>query len=221
VAAAGDVNGDGYSDILVAAPFTNRNQGRVHLYYGSGNAPLPAELVSFTATVDGPSAVRLAWTTALEKNNAGFTLERSIEGQRFTTIGKMKGAGSSNTLQHYTYRDDRLPAGVTVLYYRLRQTDLDGTQSYSSVQSVTLLKSEASFEVYPTVATGGRAYYRYSGRTGAATLEVINQRGQVVRTQALNDTSEGDISFAGLPSGLYVVRYYGEGVRHHSRCIVE
>ena len=221
VAAAGDVNGDGYSDILVAAPLTNRNQGRVYLYYGSSSAPLPVELASFTATADGPSAVRLVWTTASEKNNAGFTLERSLEGQHFTTVAKIKGAGSSSSLQRYSFRDDQLPVGARVLYYRLRQTDFDGTLTYSLPQAVTLPKLAASFEVYPTVATGGRANYRYTGRTGAATLEILNQGGQVVRTHALNDTSEGSFSLAGLPSGLYVVRYFSEGVRYHSRCIVE
>jgi hypothetical protein len=221
VAAAGDVNKDGFSDILVGAPFTNRNQGRVYLYYGSGTTPLPVELASFTARAEGSAAVHLAWTTASEKNNAGFTLERSTEGQHFTSVGKIKGTGNSNTLQRYTFRDDQLPAGAAILYYRLRQTDFDGTLSYSPVRAVTVPKSEASFEVYPTVATAGRAYYRYTGRTGAATLEVIDQRGQVVRTQALNNTSEGDFSLAGLPSGLYVVRYYSEGLRYHSRCIVE
>lgn len=44
VASAGDVNGDGYSDIIVSAPFFtsgSKSAGRVFVYYGSPNGPSP------------------------------------------------------------------------------------------------------------------------------------------------------------------------------------
>ena len=43
VASAGDVNGDGYADVIIGAPYYDRypnpysDEGRVYLYYGSGN----------------------------------------------------------------------------------------------------------------------------------------------------------------------------------------
>ena len=45
----------------------------VFLAFDVGN-PLPVELVAFTAARDG-DAVRLAWETAAETNNAGFAVE--------------------------------------------------------------------------------------------------------------------------------------------------
>jgi hypothetical protein len=42
-ATAGDVNGDGYADVVVGAPYTNNSRGKVYLFYGSAgglDAPL-------------------------------------------------------------------------------------------------------------------------------------------------------------------------------------
>jgi hypothetical protein len=74
VATAGDVNGDGYSDVLVGAPSYDNpenNEGVVWLYYGS-----PAGLVNSPWVVQGdqPSAVfGLSIGTAGDVNGDGFS----------------------------------------------------------------------------------------------------------------------------------------------------
>ncbi|QKG51955.1 hypothetical protein [Hymenobacter sp. BRD67] len=45
--------------------------------------PLPVTLTDFTARAQGPATVRLAWHTATELNNEGFTVERSLDGRAF------------------------------------------------------------------------------------------------------------------------------------------
>ncbi len=42
---AGDVNGDGYSDVIVGAPFYNSNQGKAYIYYGGTNMNNTADLI--------------------------------------------------------------------------------------------------------------------------------------------------------------------------------
>ena len=73
--------------------------------------PLPVELVAFTATAEGPAAVRLAWATASEKNSAAFEVERSADGTVFTPIGTVAAAGSSSAPHSYALRDGLLPVG--------------------------------------------------------------------------------------------------------------
>ncbi|NBC19227.1 MAG: hypothetical protein GVY18_18130, partial [Bacteroidetes bacterium] len=48
-------------------------------YEAAPDTQLPVELTAFTARRDG-DAIRLAWTTASETNNAGFEVQRSVEG---------------------------------------------------------------------------------------------------------------------------------------------
>ena len=184
--------------------------------------PLPVTLVDFTARADGPTAVRLSWTTASELNNAGFTVERSLDARSFAAIGTVAGAGTSATRHDYALVDSKLPGGTAVLYYRLRQTDVSGDLSYSPIRPVALAPLAAGFVVYPTrVATGQAATYLYTGPTEAGTLEVLDLLGRTVQTVAVDGRATGEVPLAGLASGSYLLRYTTATARFSSRCVVE
>ena len=184
--------------------------------------PLPVTLVDFTAQAEGPAAVRLRWATATELTNAGFTVERSLDARVFAAIGTVAGAGTSTTRHEYNLLDARLPAGATVLYYRLRQTDLNGELTYSPVRSVALTPQAAGFAVYPThVATGQPATYLYTGPMEAATLLVLDMMGRVVRSAAVDGRAQGEVPLAGLASGSYLLRYTTSTASFGARCVVE
>ena len=173
-----------------------------------GNAPLPVQLREFTARAEGPAAVRLAWATATELNNAGFTLERSTDGRGFTNVGTVVGAGTSNTAHSYTFLDGKLPAGVNLLYYRLRQTDTNGTATYSPVRTVALNGAAiaAQLQAFPNPAHG-TVWARVLGPAPTAPLQLFDSVGRLVLTQSASATdNETLVSLAGLPAGLYVLR---------------
>ncbi|WP_317164797.1 DUF4082 domain-containing protein [Hymenobacter ginkgonis] len=172
------------------------------------DVPLPVQLVAFTAVAESPTAVRLAWTTAQELNNAGFTVERSTDGQDFRAIGTVAGAGTSSVARQYGFRDDQLPAGVALLYYRLRQTDFNGAVTYSPVRAVSLAGAAGPPQLfaYPN-PTHNALRVLLVGPTATAPLQVLNALGQVVYTQAAPASgTEALIDVGGLASGLYIVR---------------
>jgi hypothetical protein len=103
-------------------------------FTGLGNgSPLPIELLSFDATMEG-SEVQLNWTTASEINNAWFEVERSQDAVHFKSILKQAGAGNSSLMKHYSDKDKYPFDGVS--YYRLKQTDFNGSYSYSEIVPV-------------------------------------------------------------------------------------
>ncbi|WP_167856235.1 T9SS type A sorting domain-containing protein [Hymenobacter metallicola] len=107
------------------------------------NGPLPIELTSFDATRQS-GAVQLNWTTASEKNNDRFNVQRSTNGQEFTTITTVRGTGTTGKSTAYTAQDTEPLAGLS--YYRLQQVDQDGSFSYSPVRVVAPLLTT----VYPS-----------------------------------------------------------------------
>ncbi len=103
--------------------------------YGSGvyRKPLevivPVELTSFKAAANGME-VTLNWTTATELNNRLFEIQRKIASNDFVTISRLKGHGTTTNPNQYSYVDKLINGGK--YYYRLKQTDFDGTFEYSS-----------------------------------------------------------------------------------------
>ena len=107
---------------------------------------LPIKLISFDATPLKENEIQKVdcrWSTASELNNNYFTIERSQDLENFEGIGNVKGAGNSSKLLHYQYRDEDPFAKAAnssnladKLYYRLRQTDFDGSSTLSEIKAV-------------------------------------------------------------------------------------
>ena len=161
---------------------------------GSARAPLPVQLISFTA--QGP-AVALAWATATELSSARFEVERSFDARAFERVGEVA-AGVSSVPRAYAYLDAALPAGATVLYYRLRQVDQYGTATYSPVRTVAVAASRPLLYPNPTVGTATLA-----GAPAGTTVRVYNALGDLVLTAR---TNAAGIATLALPHGLYLVR---------------
>ncbi|OGU35779.1 MAG: hypothetical protein A2315_02395 [Ignavibacteria bacterium RIFOXYB2_FULL_35_12] len=100
-------------------------------------APLPVELSSFSAFVNG-SAVNLKWHTKTEVNNYGFEILRSTQNDNdsWTKIGFVNGHGNSNSPKDYSFTDRSILSGKFI--YRLKQIDTDGKYEYSKEVEVDL-----------------------------------------------------------------------------------
>src|SRR4051812_27862818 len=93
------------------------------------------ELISFKAEKASENVI-LNWSTASEKNNDYFVVERSTDGIHFEPIGTVKGNGTSNQINYYTFEDHSFNSGI--LYYRLKQVDLDNKYEYSKIKAVNV-----------------------------------------------------------------------------------
>ncbi len=87
------------------------------------------------ASKDLPIGVVLTWSTATEENNAMFVVEKSDNGIEYSNIGTLKGAGTTADGQEYNFLDPA--ASNNRIFYRLKQTDFDGTYNYSEVVAVS------------------------------------------------------------------------------------
>ncbi len=94
---------------------------------------LPIELISFTGDKIKTGNL-LKWETSSEHNNDFFTIEKTIDGHTFETIGIENGAGTSNHLIEYSLIDQNVREVIN--YYRLIQTDFDGKTTKSDLISI-------------------------------------------------------------------------------------
>jgi alpha-tubulin suppressor-like RCC1 family protein len=171
-------------------------------YLTGASSPLPVELLAFTATAQS-AAVALAWRTASEKNSARFDIERSADGKLFAQIGTVAAQGTTASPTAYAFRDSKYPGETSVLYYRLRQVDLDSTASYSPVRAVTV-GGKGPLTLYPNPA---RTSVAVAGLGTGATVAVLDALGRPVATATADATGNARLMLsAGLAAGVYIVR---------------
>ncbi len=102
---------------------------------------IPVELISFNAYKINNS-VQLKWSTATEKNNYGFEIQRRVKNyysQEFSDweiVGFVAGNGTTTIKNDYSYNDENLKAGT--YQYRLKQIDFNGIYELSDVVEVDI-----------------------------------------------------------------------------------
>jgi hypothetical protein len=184
----------------------------------NGGNPLPVELVSFTATVNGNNIV-LEWSTATEINNYGFEIERAvIETQhvsslRWNKIGFVEGHGNSFSPKEYSFTDS--PQGGAKFNYRLKQIDFDGRYEYSNIAEVDV-GIPAQYELkqnYPNPFNPQTKIVYRLPVDGFVTLKVFDVLGREVVSLVSENKKAGsyEITFdsgtgSGLASGVYICK---------------
>jgi len=163
----------------------------------AANNPLPVELLDFAA-IGKEQHVALQWTTASELNNAGFWVERSEDGQHFDALAWVPGAGTVSTLRSYNYKDVQPLEGRS--FYRLRQLDVDGTETLSALELVEHRRSESlAIRAWPNPSRG---QLQLASNREQMAYEFRNSLGQVVHAGAVGPATQ-TIDLSAFPAGMY------------------
>ena len=206
VSGSGDVNGDGYDDVIVGA-YNPPTIGKVYIY-SDESAPLPVELTSFTAKVLN-DIVQLNWSTATEINNYGFEIERKTAVD-WQNIGFVNGNGNSNSPKQYSFTDNK-PTGGNKFQYRLKQIDNDGQFEFSEIVEVEFAPNDYVLsQNYPNpfnpvtkvrfaIPVAGRVSMKLYNAVGEEVKEIINQDYDA-------GYHEVEINSSELASGIYLYK---------------
>ncbi|MEO1258422.1 MAG: hypothetical protein AAFZ15_06480 [Bacteroidota bacterium] len=122
--------------------------------YSAGS--LPIELSTFTSSLYQNQIV-LDWTTTVEINNDGFSIEKSADGFQWTELSWVEGAGNTLERQAYRYVDSSPFNGNN--YYRLKQVDFDGSQHYSNILSIKYGDRDGSAVIFPNPVKLGQSIF--------------------------------------------------------------
>lgn len=163
---------------------------------------LPVSLISFTAQVKD-TVVQLDWATAWERNNAYFVIERSANGVSWQPIGRVAASDALTSPAYYSYTDAQPLEGTA--YYRLRQTDVDGTYAYSPVRMVKLQRV-AGVQIFPNPVTNELTI---KGRKAdLQNLQVLDVAGKNHTTQLPIRIGETQtvIDMSRLAHGVYFIK---------------
>lgn len=161
------------------------------------NGALPVTFSSFDTKLDGDQVV-VSFSTSSESNNDFFEIQRSANGEDYSTIGNLAGTGNSNEERFYKFYDSGPLFGLN--YYRIKQVDFDGKYAYSDIRSVLVSYVENAFI---------NAYIRDNTLEINTSFEsydvsIFNHAGQQVK-KIFDLTEKSVVDIHELPSGMYYI----------------
>jgi len=138
---------------------------------------LPVKWLYFRA-IAMKNNVLLQWATSNEVNNKYFSIQKSLEGQQFSTVNTIIAEDNNSSGDHYySYTD--VNAGQ-VNYYRIAQTDIDGQQSYSEIVAV---KMQSELKVTQFVQNNNIMVLITGATPGNATIKLSSIDGRIIASE--------------------------------------
>jgi|GEM_PF-4679959 len=174
---------------------------------------LPVEFASF-AVVQSGRDINVYWSTASEINNERFVIQRSEDNARFTNIGTVNGNNNSLETISYQYIDEHAPLGL--LYYRILQIDIDGTEDYTNTKVIDSEYRSNTWTAYPNPIDIGISN-NINVENTLSSLFLMDRSGRIIATY-LEGSYEGHFELSDdLSSGIY---YLSDGVQTVSISVI-
>ncbi len=164
----------------------------------------PVEMTRFTAEAEGDDAL-LHWSTASEVENAGFEVQRSVGGaQEWKAEGFVPAKGGTDSPADYEFRVPNLSPGTH--FFRLRQIDFDGKNTFSDVKAVEIKGKTFHAAFRPNAISDTGELYFFSEKPTSVRVEIFDAAGQSVGRSwefDLEKETALPMELGHLPGGLY------------------
>lgn len=196
-------------DLKVEARILNSESCQLYIF-GFGQAtPLPVELMGLKAVKQGNDAL-ITWATAMERNNAGFDVEVSVDGLTYRSLGFVATKnGDASIKQEYTYKDKENGKHGS-RYYRIKQIDTDGVVAYYGPREVLFEDVRSQVKAYPNPFIGELKVDIAVEHAQEVRLTIHDMLGKVITTRSMKlekgVTSDMFTLPDNLPRGLYILQ---------------
>lgn len=162
-------------------------------------APLPVTFMGIVAKKESDNLVNVLWDVADEIDVKGYEVERSTNGENFSSIGFVSAHGKSA----YSFSDKQPVAGT--VFYRVKNVDIDGKYKYSNVVRVSG-KRALNVKMFPMPATSEVTLQH--DRTGNnASITISTMDGRMVKQMSVASGSyQTKVALSSMAPGMYLVR---------------
>lgn len=182
------------------------------------SVPLPVELINLMA-IPQNNAIKVYWVTQTEANNAGFEVQKSIDGIHFEPLQFIAGANNSSQVREYQHFDFEVIPNQKY-YYRLKQIDLNGDYQYSNVVEAILAPDKPFISIYPNPASDYVNVLSTVEWKGNIKVQLYNLLGELIQEDLFNSQTV-QFSLKGVTSGQYLMKIESENVQEIVKLIVK
>jgi len=163
-------------------------------------AALPVTFLGISANRAG-RVVNVNWKVADEINIVSYEVQRSLDGSHFNTAGTVNATGNSSIELAYSLQD--ASAATTLLYYRIKTLELNGSSKYSSIVKVSAAGDEKGLALVSNPVENGIVNLQLKNQpAGRYTVRLINSNGQCCFTSTANHTGGNSNVLLNLPGSM-------------------
>jgi len=171
-------------------------------------APLPVELLSFTAECQ-TNIVKIDWMTQTEINNDYFVVEKSFDGLSFFELSTVQGAGNFSMAKYYSVVDPNPSIGVN--YYRLKQVDFDGTTTFHKIVSSSCGVDDFTVDEF-ILNNNSLNFNITTGQAEDVVVYFYDYRGRIITSKKQHVESGRntiELNNLGISTGIYMLSIVG------------
>ncbi len=174
---------------------------------------LPLSLLEFSGRLQNTEAL-LTWKTENEINTHSFNLERSTDGRNYTSIFTVAAFNTAGVHQ-YNFIDPNITSlAVPVVYYRLKQKDIDGRFTYSQI--VALSPGNKNIVLfYPNPVQDKASLMITSNKPEQVQYRIIDNAGRIITEQKRNVVTGSNslsVDVSRLANGMYWLEITSETI---------
>jgi hypothetical protein len=164
---------------------------------------LPVELLYFQVQVKS-ELIEITWATASEKNADYFEIQKSMDGIEFSTLVSINAAGNSMEEIEYGFTDRHPVLGTS--YYRLTQTDIDGSVQVFEIEQVVFDGAQREITIYPNPVLDGLVRMDLNFQPSPSDkLLILNSVGRVVFERPIHSLENKFELPSAIGPGIYVI----------------
>jgi hypothetical protein len=150
----------------------------------------------------------LTWVSYNETATTNFTVQRSVDGINFTSIGDVAGSGNGSTVNHsFT---DISPIPNTPNSYRLEWTDGNGNIAYSNIVTLAASSMSTVVDITPNPFRDQLTVRLSLSQAEPVTIRVLDSRGMLLKQgqyQGAKGPNAIEVNgLSALPASVYFIQ---------------
>jgi len=182
---------------------------------------LPLTLLEFKGRMVNNNAL-LNWITTDEINTSAFDIERSIDKLNYCTIGNVAAVNQPG-IHHYSYTDSSIaPQTITIVYYRLKQTDINNHFTYSKIIALPIDNRKPIVKLYPIPVNKRATLIITASAPDRLQSRIFDNAGRVISQAQLRigiGSTSLQIDASKLSKGIYYLELKGKEINQAIRFV--
>lgn len=168
----------------------------------NASVTLPIHVLTLSANRNTNGAA-IRWDVIQSDETEKFEVQRAVDRISFNTIATISPVANQTV---YNYNDDTNEARSATVYYRIKETDQQGREYFSSIVALPLRPGKAALSVYPNPGRNNITISGYAAASEQAVISIIDAAGKQVYKERWfmpAGNYSKPITIAALPTGIY------------------